>query len=51
MTGYWWTLVAILLSVSLAGALRAPAVPQVLPVGAELAAATTIDALAWMAGY
>ena len=51
MTRYRSTLVAILLSVSLAGALRAPAVPQAPPAGAEPAAATTIDALAWMAGY
>ena len=51
MTRNRWTLVAIVLSVSLAGALRAPAVPQAPPAGAEPAAATTIDALAWLAGY
>ena len=51
MTRYRTTLVAIGLSVSLAGALRAPAVPQGPPAGAEPAGATTIDALAWMAGY
>ena len=51
MTGYRWTLTAFVLSVSLAGALRVLAALQALPAGAEPAAATTIDALAWMAGY